>query len=152
MVRNSSTVTFPSGDTATLSGNSNICMTCHQGRNSTVQVQVAIDGADTHSFINIHYYPAAATFFGADVQGGYEYPAKTYSGPVSWPAAHSGPGFNTCIGCHMGSDADHTFLPELQDCAPCHGSPPAGWKSGPSTRRVASSRRIAMPAATNFAS
>lgn len=113
-------VPFPSGDTADLGNSSNVCMGCHQGRSSGPDVQTEIDASDVHTFINVHYYPAAASFFGADVRGGYEWPGETYAGAVSWPGAHSGDGFTTCTGCHM-VGGSHTWEVELDDCSDCHG-------------------------------
>ena len=122
-------VEFPSGLTGDLSGNSNVCMGCHQGRSSGPDVEQAIidDAPGPYSFINIHYYPAAATFFGGDVKGGVQYRADgAYRGENTF-AAHGGQ-FDTCIACHM-IDGDHSFEPPaLSNCAPCHGNPPAGWK------------------------
>ena len=79
-------VAFPSGDLVSLGNASNICMTCHQGRSSKVQVDTATPNStvqspldyDSYNFINIHYYAAGATLFGTDVKGGYEYAANVY--------------------------------------------------------------------------
>ncbi len=115
-------VTFPSGLTASLGNASNICMTCHQGRESGVSVQSKIDTTlPPYSFLNIHYFAAAASFFGTNVNGGYQYSGKTYAGPTSWNGLHVSAGLNTCIGCHLrGSNADHNFLPQVSDCTLCH--------------------------------
>ena len=56
-----------------------------------------------YSFTNVHYYAAAASLFGTQVQGGYEYSGKTYAGQNPF-SAHGGK-FNTCVQCHMGSDS-----------------------------------------------
>jgi len=123
-------VVFPSNLTADLGNSSNICMTCHQGRNSTVQVDTATPNDvvqapmdyDSYDFINIHYFAAAATFFGTDVKGGYEYATETYVGQNMFPAAHTS--LNDCIECHMNADdanlKNHTFTPTVADCGPCH--------------------------------
>jgi hypothetical protein len=114
-------VEFPSMDTASLWSNSNICTTCHQGRNSTVQVDdvITTTPGGPHTFINIHYYAAGATFFGGEVQGGYEYAGNDYAGRNAFgshPAAQQ-----DCKGCHMrGANNDHTFNPLLGDCTICH--------------------------------
>jgi mono/diheme cytochrome c family protein len=115
-------VRFPSGAEVTLEGPSNICMGCHQGRASKVQVDehIAANPADLR-FVNIHYYAAAATVFGSEVQGGYEYDGQTYRGRNTFPA-HP-PELQVCTGCHMpdrNGVADHTFLPQIQDCNICH--------------------------------
>jgi hypothetical protein len=127
-------VIFPSGAVASLEDSpgsgtyhSHVCMLCHQGRESGVDVQEAIDSEDVHRFINIHYYAAAATLFGSEVNGGYEYPGKTYVGRNTFPG-HTAIGKTICVGCHMrlnetepfGEPPDHHFLPELTDCNGCH--------------------------------
>src|SRR3989338_5695285 len=64
-----STVKFPSEIELTGLGNESICMSCHQGRESTISVYKAITDAaatdddavnTTLSFINIHYAAAGA--------------------------------------------------------------------------------------------
>lgn len=114
-------VTFPSGVERTLGGPSNLCMECHQGRSSTPTVNARI-AAGNLSFSNIHYFAAAATLFGSEVQGGYEYPGQLYRGRNSF-AAHRGlgfPEFASCSGCHLGDQANHTFRPDLARCNACH--------------------------------
>ncbi|MBW1756734.1 MAG: chitobiase/beta-hexosaminidase C-terminal domain-containing protein [Deltaproteobacteria bacterium] len=129
-------VAFPSGDTATLSNASNMCMGCHQGRSSGVDVDNATANTvvqaptdyPSYNFINIHYFAAAATFFGSDVQGGYEYEGSTYRGQNTFVGLHTldGRTLVDCIGCHMNASDDpgdkerHTFLPQVQDCNLCH--------------------------------
>jgi hypothetical protein len=115
-------VEFPSGATQTLNGPSNICMACHQGRSSGVNVQQAIDEADVHGrFINRHYFAAAAILFGSEVTAHYEYPGRTYLGQNTFPG--HGEGLSVCVDCHMRSGAaDHTFEPLVTDCNFCHQS------------------------------
>jgi hypothetical protein len=133
-------VEFPSGETATYNNNSNLCMTCHQGRSSTDDVNDATPNGvndplyDSYSFINIHYYAAGATLFGNDVRGGYQYEGDTYRGQNVFAVHTNLPqaqGLVDCIGCHMNSSlsrlpADpsevkkHTFLPKVADCSTCH--------------------------------
>jgi hypothetical protein len=69
-------VVFPSGIEITNLGDQARCMECHQGRASKVQVDEAIaesfgEELDTpspdQSFINIHYFAAAATRLGTEV-------------------------------------------------------------------------------------
>jgi hypothetical protein len=116
-------VTFPSGRTATLGDESNLCMNCHSGRESKVSVDAKIgDSEGPYSFTNIHYYAAAASFFGTDVLGGYEYDGKTYVGEQQFPGAHTGL-FDTCVRCHAGIEADrdgHVTRPSRTQCAACH--------------------------------
>jgi hypothetical protein len=127
-------VEFPSGDMVTLGSDSNLCLACHQGRASGVQVANATPNTtiqnpdyESFSFINIHYYAAGATLFGSAVNGGYEYEGKQYRGQNVF-GVHAQLGaaqaLVDCVGCHMNADPDepekHTFLPKVADCNGCH--------------------------------
>ncbi|MDQ1354858.1 MAG: hypothetical protein QG657_5167 [Acidobacteriota bacterium] len=122
-VRQVAEVTFPSGIKADLGDSSNLCMICHQGRSSKVNVDKAIAAsAGPYSFSNIHYFPAAAVFLGAEVKGGYEYNGKIYAGKNPFPN-HMGK-FNTCVQCHMGREAikgHNVAEPNPANCVNCHG-------------------------------
>lgn len=112
-------VTMPSGAVLTGLGDESRCMVCHQGRQSTVSVNTAIEEAGVDAdvisedlgFLNIHYYAAAATKYGTEAMGGYEYEGKTYDGFF----AHVD-GFTTCIGCHD----PHTLELKVEECQACH--------------------------------
>ncbi len=113
-------VTFPSGAKVALENlDANLCLNCHQGRESTVSVNRAIAAAgvdsDTPSekltFRNIHYFAAGASLYGTEVKGAYEYEGKTYVGRFEHVQ-----GFQTCVDCH---DA-HALEVELEACAGCH--------------------------------
>lgn len=110
-------VTFPSGVTIEHLDANARCMTCHQGRESTLSVNKAIAGVPDDqvipkiSFINVHYFAAGATLYGTMVKGGYEYPGKTYAGLLK----HRAP-YTTCTACH----ATHTLEVKVEDCAACH--------------------------------
>jgi hypothetical protein len=103
-----------------------ICMTCHQGRESTLTVDAADPGASktafTVSFRNVHYLAAGATQYGSKAAVAYQYPTKSYAPP--W--IHSGTivdGTDTkrCQFCHM-QDGSHSFKPEVVTvCTQCHG-------------------------------
>ena len=119
-LRQVSAVTFPSGAAVDLSDTSNLCLLCHKGRKSTVQVDETIAGsAGPYEFINIHYYPSAAIMFGTDVMGGYEYSGKTYAGRNF--TTHI-TGYMTCTECHMGalSGTGTHNVTTVGSCAPCH--------------------------------
>ena len=111
------TVTFPSGETATGLGTSAVCAVCHQGRQSTDDVDAALadGGADSVNpelgFVNVHYRAAAATLFGGTVRGGYQYQGKTYFGQF----VHV-PEFNTCASCHE----PHSTEVVVSECSACH--------------------------------
>jgi len=119
---NLSSVTFPSGVEVTGLGAEARCMTCHQGRASTVSVNQGFADAgmgegdeDTVSeevgFSNIHYFAAAATQYGTVVQGGYEYDGKAYDAKFD----HVAP-YDTCIACHN----PHTLAVKYEECTVCH--------------------------------
>jgi len=123
-------VVFPSGKTVSLGGkdadgkfvadDSNLCISCHMGRESTTSVNNALKGkeADTVDagirFKNIHYFAAGATLFGADVQGAYQYEGKTYFGQ-NMHASEEGK-MNKCQDCH---DV-HALEPKVETCETCH--------------------------------
>jgi hypothetical protein len=114
-------VTFPSGVTIDNVGKSARCMQCHQGRASTDSVNAAIEKAGLTDdpnkvsadlgFINIHYFAAAATLYGGEARGGYQYEGKFYQ-PRNM---HAG-GLNTCADCHN----QHTLQVRVDVCAQCH--------------------------------
>src|SRR5215207_11269849 len=95
-------------------GDASRCLVCHQGRESKASVDAQIarfqaedpdavvapikddKGEDVaFGFRNIHYYAAAATLYGTEVKGGYEYDGKIYDAKFQHVE-----GRDTCIGCH----------------------------------------------------
>lgn len=111
-------VTFPSGLTVDTGNNdANLCMTCHQGRESTASVNKAIAGLapDTPepklNFLHVHYYPAGATRYGTEAKVGYEYDGKIYVGFF----AHM-PNASICTGCHQ----PHGGEVKIDRCGGCH--------------------------------
>jgi len=111
-------VKFASGVTIDTGNNdSNLCMTCHQGNESTNSVNKAIAGKplDTPdpklNFIHVHYFPAGATQYGTEAKGGYEYEGKKYAGRF----AHM-PNVSSCTGCHQ----PHTGEVKIDRCGGCH--------------------------------
>lgn len=123
-------VTFPSGIVIKDLGPEARCMSCHDGRaaKKTVDDQIKkfnatdldkpvdpVKNADgttsSFSFINAHYFTAAATLYGTDVKGGYEYAGKEYD-----PKNQHVPGYDTCYQCHN----PHSLEVEVNQCAACH--------------------------------
>lgn len=111
-------VTFPGGSTIDSGHNdTNLCMTCHQGRESTASVNKAIAGLafdtpDTKlNFLHVHYFPAGATRYGTEAKVAYEYEDKKYVGHF----AHV-PNVSTCTGCHQ----PHTGEVKIDRCGGCH--------------------------------
>jgi hypothetical protein len=123
-------VKFPSGAIQDLGDSSNLCLNCHQGRASKKSVDTAIAGGPgPYRFTNIHYFPAAASYFGHEVLAGYEFSGKTYAGRNPYNS-HLGL-FTNCVECHFGTksfnrqqdDSDdmfHNTAPSKEDCAACH--------------------------------
>ncbi|MFN8380319.1 MAG: cytochrome c3 family protein [Anaerolineales bacterium] len=123
-------VVFPSGATVSFGGkdadgnfvadDSNLCIECHQGRESTLSVNNALKGKDADvvdpkiNFKNIHYLGAGATLFGNDVKGAYQYDGKEYLGK-NLHASKNG-SMNKCKDCH---DV-HALEPKVEDCDTCH--------------------------------
>ena len=115
-------VQFPSGAVLTFGPgeDSNLCIVCHQGRESTVSVNNVIEGiqpdevSDQLGFRNIHYFAAGATLFGSDARGAYEYDGQEYVGPFT----HGGTGPTQCLQCH----AAHDLKVRVDGCIDCHPS------------------------------
>ena len=113
-------VTFPSGKTIELEegDDSGLCLSCHQGRESTASVNKALGDReadtvdDTIRFRNIHYFAAGATRYGTEVQGAYEYADKEYVGLFEHV-----PGADQCFECHNA----HQLTVEVEEkCSECH--------------------------------
>lgn len=111
-------------------GDSGRCMVCHQGRASKASVDAQIErfnatdldavvepikdaqGNDVRfGFVNIHYFAAAATLYGTEVKGGYEYDGKTYDAKNQHVT-----GYAECAACHN----PHTLEVKVNECAVCH--------------------------------
>lgn len=124
-------VTFPSGKTASfakdadgknIADDANLCLLCHQGRESSTSVNNALKGKEDDvvdagiSFKNIHYLGAGATLFGADAAGAYQYAGMDYVGQNTHAAEEGA--FNKCTECH---DV-HALQLKLDTCEGCHGT------------------------------
>ncbi len=114
---NLDSVMMPSGARVAGLGREAVCVQCHQGRQSSFTINEVTAGIDEDTvsqdlgFVNIHYYPAAATKYGTLALGGYQYPGKSYVGDF----AHVEP-LDTCIGCHD----PHTLRIDGEGCRQCH--------------------------------
>lgn len=113
-------VRFPNGALlSTGNADSNLCINCHQGRESKLSVDSAVADlnpdvvSEDLGFINIHYFAAGATLFGSDSQGAYQYDGKEYAGQLTHV-----PGFTSCVDCHDG----HGLTVKTESCAQCHGT------------------------------
>lgn len=92
---------------------SNVCMTCHVGREVGDNIKNDSDADGVRSFINSHYLTAGAQLFG---KSGYTYTGRDYTAPTFFAhdkigtAAAPGTGTNgPCVGCHMTSPNKHKF-------------------------------------------
>ncbi|MBE2270394.1 MAG: cytochrome c3 family protein [Anaerolinea sp.] len=121
IARDLTTVQFPSGAVVEDGTDATRCMQCHQGRASTDSVNARltelalVESPDTVNpelgFINIHYYAAAASLYGSEARGGYQYDGQIYQ-----MRNNHVPGFDTCSDCHN----PHSLEINVELCADCH--------------------------------
>lgn len=111
-------VTFPSGAVVSSEdATTNLCINCHQGRESTPGVNRQIVGLEEDMvseklrFLNVHYFAAGATKYGTEVKGGYEYDGKEYAGLFEHVSNFSG-----CASCH----STHQLDVKRDECSSCH--------------------------------
>lgn len=110
-------IRFPSGAEITPAEGTATCLTCHQGRQSGASVaQRTANLPDDEvnpelAFVNPHYGVAAATLYGAEVKGGYEYPGREYVGKFAHVEA-----FSSCVDCHE----PHSSKVREESCTSCH--------------------------------
>jgi hypothetical protein len=114
-------VTFPSGAETSFgeADPNNVCLSCHQGRESSVSVERAISSAGVSDdevseqlrFRNPHYFAAGATMFGGEAMGGYQYEGMEYSGRFDHVRR-----FDTCTACHD----THVLQNRVDECINCH--------------------------------
>jgi hypothetical protein len=91
-------------------GNGNLCANCHQIRNAPPTV-TAGNVEITSSRFGTHHGVEAQMLLG---EGGL--------GVTGSPSPHYAQVANTCVGCHMGEEASHTYMPEVARCQACHTS------------------------------
>jgi uncharacterized protein YjdB len=126
---NSTTVSFKDNTTPTALTDhvTNLCATCHAGRNSgvTINMYLATNPA-SKSFQNVHYLPAAGVLAGSAGKLGYQYPSKTYAGTWKHTGTnYSGQGTASCTFCHEASAENHKFdaretYATATSCNVCH--------------------------------
>jgi hypothetical protein len=98
-----STVLYPGGRAAAFpDAQSNMCATCHTGREGKATIDAAI-ASGARRFLNVHYLPAAAVKQGVAAAVGYQYDEQTYAG--NWVHA---PG-DACTFCHDPLESRHSF-------------------------------------------
>jgi hypothetical protein len=112
-------VEFPSGVELSIDPDNNLCLNCHQGRESSLRVAAMIEGlapdavSEDLRLPDSHYSPAGATLFGGEAQGAYQYTGQAYAGRNTHVLE-----FDDCINCHGG----HRLSIDEEQCATCHGA------------------------------
>lgn len=118
-IGNITEITYPSGLSVERFESDARCMDCHQGRTSgnAVKKMIATAGVEDDTshkdlkFLNIHYSAAAATRFGSEAGGGFEYEGQDYNG------FHYHDDYATqCNDCH----SPHSTAVKVDLCADCH--------------------------------
>ena len=89
-------------------GAGNLCANCHQIRNAAPTAAGGNINV-TSSRFGTHYGVEAAMLLG---EGGL--------GVTGSPSTHYAAVENTCVTCHLGEDANHTYLPDVDRCVACH--------------------------------
>jgi hypothetical protein len=89
-------------------GQGNLCANCHQIRNEPPTV-AAGNVEITSGRFGTHYGVEAQMLLG---EGGL--------GVTGESSAHYELVDNTCVGCHMGEERSHTYLPAVERCQECH--------------------------------
>ena len=131
-----------------------LCLTCHQGRESTLTVNAFNPtpvATFTLNFRNVHYLPAGGTQYGNVAAVAYQYAGKTYAPPWNHGTNYTGPypqptnSRARCSYCHM-PEGRHAFDAEFTtDCVECHGlqtidtitpafRPEDDWDNDPTTK------------------
>lgn len=88
-------------------GAGNLCASCHQIRNAKPTVEGGNVTVASSRF-GTHYGVESQMLLG---EGGL--------GATGAPSAHYAIE-NTCVACHMGEEANHTYLPDVARCTACH--------------------------------
>jgi hypothetical protein len=114
-------VEMPSGATVSFGEESanNICLACHQGRQSGSGVQALINGAgvgddevsESLRVQNPHYFAGGATLFGSDAGGAYEFADMDYNGQYGHTRQ-----YDECSDCHD----QHSAAIRFDGCTECH--------------------------------
>ncbi len=112
-------ISFPSGLEVEREESDARCMDCHQGRASGNDVKAMISKAVVTDdvqhkdikFINVHYSAAAATRFGSEAAGGFEYDNESYM-----DFFYHDDFATQCNDCH----SPHSTKVKVSVCTECH--------------------------------
>jgi hypothetical protein len=89
-------------------GQGNLCVNCHQPRRGFPAAENGVITGITEHW-GPHHGPQSAMLLGV---GG--------AGAEGQPHIHYTAVENTCVGCHMGETASHSFAPSVAACQACH--------------------------------
>ncbi len=92
-------------------GQGNLCASCHQPRSKPPVASGGVVTGITNRY-GPHHGPQSSFMLGVGGAG----PA----GDAGTSAAHYQYVENTCVGCHMGTDRNHTYEPNVATCKGCH--------------------------------
>lgn len=95
-------------------GKGNLCANCHQPRRTMAAPDGDGNVAVTSTHWGPHHGPQSAMMLGFGGAGD-EYLAL--KGAASWHYKLTG---DTCVSCHIGADASHSFAVVESSCAECH--------------------------------
>jgi len=90
-------------------GEGNLCAKCHQPRTKAPAVAPGGTVSGISSHWGPHHGPQSSMMLGTDG-----------AGQEGTPSAHYTAVQDTCVTCHMGSNDNHTYTPEVATCKSCH--------------------------------
>lgn len=91
-------------------GKGNLCANCHQPRRAIAAADADGNIAVTSTHWGPHHGPQSAMLLGIGGAGGVE----------GEPSDHAMVVPDTCVSCHLGLNAGHTFEPAVATCVFCH--------------------------------
>jgi hypothetical protein len=119
-------------------GTGNLCLFCHQGRESGLTVYLGIQSKVNPytnpdqvidpagiSFINPHYLDGGSILWSRNA---WEYIFEGGTAPQEYSTGISAHQMQNCAGCHMAepnaenTEGGHTWKAKLETCQECHGS------------------------------
>jgi hypothetical protein len=91
-------------------GEGNLCANCHQPRSLIADADADGNIQVTSTHWGPHHGPQAAMLLGVGGAGAVE----------GKPGSHYSLVENTCVTCHLGENANHSFEPNVANCQTCH--------------------------------
>ncbi len=102
------------GDATFDGGKGNLCANCHQPRRTMAAADADGNVRVTSTHWGPHHGPQSAMLLGL---GGAGDEHLALAGAASW---HYKLTEDTCVSCHIGANADHSFEADESVCAECH--------------------------------